>query len=334
MAEACNDRPGSLVLSAEPQPAGEAVAMLIGDGCRAKHGVIVFIVVCAWGAIAARAPAARAAPAAGVLHTLTLADNGTTITVAVGDRVELRLDVNLNWTVSVSDPSVLRRPPGIALVREVQGLWDAVALGSATISATGDAPCRLSTPPCSVPSLLFSATVNVVGAPPPPPAGGTAAYQAGWNIVGVPDGTTLPVDAWSWEPLRGQYVRLGAGTPLSGGHGYWAYFTAPQTVPLAAGGATTVRITAPAGAWVLIGDPSALSGATITGADAIYSYDPAAGTYTAARTLGPGGGAWALSVGGGTIVVSAQPPAPPSNRTTRDTSAAQTAAAIDDGSAW
>ncbi len=280
-------------------------------GCRAKSRLLVLIAVCALGISGVAAPAAHGAPAAGALHTLTLADNGTTVAVAIGDRVELRLDVNLTWNVSVSNPGVLRRPPGIALVREVQGLWDAIAPGSATISATGDAPCRLVTPPCAVPTLLFSATVAVAGTPPSPPPAGTATYQAGWNIVGVPDGTTLPVDAWSWEPLRGQYVRLGAGTPLSGGRGYWAYFPTPQNVPLAAGGATTVPTTAPAGAWVLIGDPSALSGATIAGADAIYSYDPTAGVYVPAKTLGPGGGAWALSLGGGTITVSAQPPAPP-----------------------
>ncbi len=287
-------------------------------GWRAKSGVLMVIAVCALGIGGAAAPAARGAPAAGALHTLTLADNGSTVAVAIGDRVELRLDVNLDWSVSVSNAAVLRRPPGIALVRDVQGLWDAIAAGSATISATGDAPCRLATPPCSVPTLLFSATVTVVGTPPSPPPAATASYQAGWNIVGVPDGTTLPVDAWSWEPLRGQYVRIGAGTPLSGGRGYWAYFPAPQSVPLAAGGTTTVQITAPAGAWVLIGDPSALSGATIAGADAIYSYDPTAGAYAPAKTVGPGGGAWALSVGGGTIVVSAQPPGPPSSRATAD----------------
>ncbi|HZQ34303.1 MAG TPA: hypothetical protein VFD32_00105 [Dehalococcoidia bacterium] len=308
--------------------------MSIGAGCRAQRGVLVLIVMCACGLAGARSPGARAAPAAGAVHTLTLADNGTTVAVALGDRIELRLDVNLNWTVSVSDSTVLRRPPGIALVREVQGLWEAIARGNATISATGDAPCRLATPPCSVPSLLFSATVNVVGTPPPPPSGGTATYQAGWNIVGVPDGTTLPVDAWSWEPLRGQYVRIGSGTPLSGGRGYWAYFTAPQSVPLAAGGATAVQIPAPAGSWVLIGDPSALSGATIAGADAIYSYDPLAGTYTPAKTLGPGGGAWALSMGGGAIVVNAQPPSPPASRGSNTTSELAATIGSNGRSAW
>lgn len=285
--------------------------MSLSRGGRVKSLALVLLVVGFSGVVGAAGPTAHRTAAAGALHTLTLADNGTTIAVAVGDRVELRLDVSLSWTVSVSDPSVLRRPPGVALLREVQGLWDAIAPGSATISATGDAPCRLSTPPCAVPSILFSATVSVVGAPPPPPGGGTATYPAGWNIVGVPDGTVLPVDAWSWDSLHGQYVRVPAGTPLTGGKGYWAYFTAPQSVPLSAGGTTAVQIPAPAQAWVLIGDPSALSGATVSGADAIYSYDPAAGVYNRAKTLGPGGGAWALSVAGGAITISAQPPAPP-----------------------
>ncbi len=255
----------------------------------------------------------RPARADAALHTLTLADNGSTLGVPIGDRIELRLDVNLNWTVSVSDPAVLRRPPGVALVRDVQGLWDAIAPGSSTIRATGDAPCRMSIPACGVPSILFSATVNVGGAPPPLPGGGTATYPAGWNIVGAPDGTVLPVDAWTWESVRGQYGRVPAGTPLSGGRGYWAYFTAAQSIPLAAGGTASVRIAAPAGGWVLIGDPSASSGATISGADAVYTYDPNAGVYNPATSLGPGGGAWAISFAGGDVVVTAQPPAPPPN---------------------
>ncbi|HLZ68563.1 MAG TPA: hypothetical protein VKV26_01515 [Dehalococcoidia bacterium] len=287
--------------------------MRIDGRRRLLSRIFLFVGALSLGLVLPAAGAGRAAPAAGTLHTLTLADNGATVGVALGDRIELRLDVNLNWTVSVTDTTVLRRPPGIALVREVQGLWDAIAPGSATINATGDAPCRMSRPACTVPSLLFSATITVGGAPPPQPGGGTATYPPGWNIVGAPDGTILPVDAWTWDPLRGQYSSLPAGTPLLGGHGYWAYFTAPQNVPLAPGGAGSAQIAAPAGDWVLIGDPSAASGATIAGADAVYTYDPAAGVYNLANSLGPGGGAWAISAAGGTFVIAAQPPAPPPN---------------------
>ena len=73
----------------------------------------------------------------------------------------IQLGTDLNWTVTISDPEVLARVPGITIVRGAQGLYVARQAGQATISAVGDPPCRNSTPPCMAPSVLVAVTVMV-----------------------------------------------------------------------------------------------------------------------------------------------------------------------------
>jgi hypothetical protein len=79
----------------------------------------------------------------------------------VGDRILVELGTDLDWTVTVSDPRVLGRVPGVTLIRGAQGLYVALRAGSATISAVGDPPCRKSQPPCMAPSLLKSVAMLV-----------------------------------------------------------------------------------------------------------------------------------------------------------------------------
>jgi hypothetical protein len=94
------------------------------------------------------------------LVTITRADAGATIRLAVKQRVLVKLGTALEWTVTIGNEAVLARVPGITLVRGAQGLFEARKAGRATIYAVGDAACRKATPPCMVPSLLV--TVRVV----------------------------------------------------------------------------------------------------------------------------------------------------------------------------
>jgi hypothetical protein len=59
----------------------------------------------------------------------------------------------------------------------------------------------------------------------------------------------------------------------------------------------------PAGQYALIGNPTGMT-MTVTGADAVYAYDPTSGTYRQATTLGAGQGAWAYSANGATVSLS------------------------------
>ncbi len=94
-------------------------------------------------------------------QTVTLDDQGKTITLAVGERFLLNLGEGYNWEVSISDQAVVSRVIGITVIRGAQGVYQAHQAGSVTLGATGDPLCRQSQPACGMPSLLFSVTIIV-----------------------------------------------------------------------------------------------------------------------------------------------------------------------------
>lgn len=256
-----------------------------------------------------RFPAARAQ---GRLHTLTESDNNTTITVPVGDSIELKLPTDLTWDVSISNASVLKRPP-VALATDVQGLWDANAAGESVITANGTPQCNTGEA-CPQFIVHFQTTVEVTGSAPP--SGQGIDYPAGWNLVGGPDGATFPVTLYQWDVASGQYQTISAGTPVTGGQGYWAYFSAPTSVALNGAGAASVSIPAIPGQWLQIANPSGTAKATVSGADAVDTYDPSSGSYSQDTTLEPGQGAWAYAANPVTIqIATSSPSQPPSTGT-------------------
>ena len=93
--------------------------------------------------------------------TITLADNGSTLTLAVGERLILKLGTDYDWTVSDTDQSVLARVRNATLDPGTQGVYAAVGPGKATLAAVGDPPCRKSTPACGAPSILFQVSIVV-----------------------------------------------------------------------------------------------------------------------------------------------------------------------------
>ena len=100
-------------------------------------------------------------PTAANSKTVTLADDGQTITLSVGESFLLKLGEDYNWTVTVADQSIVRRVVNITVVRGAQGVYEMHQLGSTTLTATGDPACLQSKPPCAMPSRLFQITVVV-----------------------------------------------------------------------------------------------------------------------------------------------------------------------------
>lgn len=136
--------------------------------------------------------------------------------------------------------------------------------------------------------------------------GVTVQYAAGFNLVGVPSGTQLTgTDGpmFTFQAGDTSYETVPAGAVLQNGAGYWAFFTTPVSLTLPAASSQGVTVQAPAGQYILIGNPTDAP-ATVSGADAVFSYTPGSG-YQATTTLAPGQGAWALSQAGGTIQIGA-----------------------------
>jgi hypothetical protein len=99
-------------------------------------------------------------PTPGPIGDVTLADNGKTIHMVVGQSFLLKLGLNYDWNISVSDQNVISRVKNIAVIVGAQGVYDALAKGTAVLSAVGDPQCRTATPPCASPSIMFS--VNII----------------------------------------------------------------------------------------------------------------------------------------------------------------------------
>jgi hypothetical protein len=100
------------------------------------------------------------ATASGQDLSVTLADDGKTVNLKVGQRFLLNLGEGYDWAPTVTDQNVVSRVVGILVIRGAQGIYKAHAPGTVTLTASGDPTCRQSKPACAMPSRLFK--VNLV----------------------------------------------------------------------------------------------------------------------------------------------------------------------------
>ncbi|HEX9012474.1 MAG TPA: hypothetical protein VF813_03120 [Anaerolineaceae bacterium] len=101
-------------------------------------------------------------PTSGAGLVIGRENSGQTVLMHVGERFVLTLGTQLEWTVTVSDQTVLHRVVNITPLVGSQGVYEALSPGSTVLNAVGDAACRKSTPPCMVPSFMFTLNVTVV----------------------------------------------------------------------------------------------------------------------------------------------------------------------------
>ena len=93
--------------------------------------------------------------------TITLEDNGKTITLNVGEQFLLKLGETYDWDIEIDDQSIARRVHNIMVVRGAQGVYEAHQQGNATLSAIGNPLCLYSEPACKAPSILFKLDIHV-----------------------------------------------------------------------------------------------------------------------------------------------------------------------------
>lgn len=88
-----------------------------------------------------------------VTYEITLADNGKTFYMKVGDELRIYLDNTYIWSLaSISDPNVLGG---------AQAGYFAFANGTSTLTMIGNPECLNLTPPCGMPSIFFTITAIV-----------------------------------------------------------------------------------------------------------------------------------------------------------------------------
>jgi hypothetical protein len=167
-----------------------------------------------------------------------------------------------------------------------------------TYDADGPAP--------AVDTIMLSSTT---------PAASPVTYQAGWNLIGGPEGTLLQGTLGPLYTFRAgdsSYEVLPAGTALQAGVGYWGYFPSPTTIALPPVAPEDLTIPLPPNQWVMLGNPfdesvtfSPAVGTNLT----VVGYNASTGEYmplppAPCCQLGPGFGAWAFSSNGGSVKLS------------------------------
>jgi hypothetical protein len=91
--------------------------------------------------------------------SVTLADNGQTINLRVGERFLVNLGDTYTWQVTIADPSIVSRVVNILVIRGAQGVYEAKSTGETTLTGTGAIVC----PPLKVcPDSELSFKLHVV----------------------------------------------------------------------------------------------------------------------------------------------------------------------------
>ena len=125
-----------------------------------KYLLAFGLVLAACGSTAA-SPGADPSPTAPHTVMVTTAADKSTVTVHVGDFVQIALGDKFTWQLEPPDGVVLVHPlQNYMLVRGTQAIWLAKSAGRSQIKATGGAVCA-SGSPCPLFAVLFSATVEV-----------------------------------------------------------------------------------------------------------------------------------------------------------------------------
>ncbi len=110
-------------------------------------------------------PGATPTVTAPEVRTVTLDDDGKTITLQVNETFLLNLGEEYDWNISIDDQTVISREVNVLVVRGAQGIYRAHKPGSATLTAVGDPVCRKAVPPCATPSRQFRLNIVVSGGP-------------------------------------------------------------------------------------------------------------------------------------------------------------------------
>lgn len=138
----------------------------------------------------------------------------------------------------------------------------------------------------------------------------TGVYPAGWSMVGGPPGTDFSSAAvlYAYDPASGTYVTPGSRQATLC-QGYWAYFNASATVPLAAPISASTQSCALQAGWNLVGNPFTAPALLPAGTTA-YTWNPARGAYDLVSAIQPGASAWVYTPAPSSIVLvnSAAPP--------------------------
>lgn len=91
------------------------------------------------------------------IQVITMKNLNGTVQAQVGDRIVLKLGDSYVWTGATSTNTIVLAP-----VANTSNTFEVKSAGQAELNVNGDPRCRLTTPVCAMPSILFHVTVNAV----------------------------------------------------------------------------------------------------------------------------------------------------------------------------
>ena len=119
------------------------------------------VLIAGCGSIAGSGGSPSPTPPSGTVM-VTRASNQQTVSVHVGDHIQIALGDDINWRLEPPDGIILAHPvQTYLLVRGTQAIWLARSPGRAPIRASGGLNCA-SGQPCPLLLAVFSATVEVL----------------------------------------------------------------------------------------------------------------------------------------------------------------------------
>ncbi|MBV9279263.1 MAG: hypothetical protein JOZ41_04210 [Chloroflexi bacterium] len=118
-------------------------------------------------------------------------------------------------------------------------------------------------------------------------------YSAGWNLVGGPPGMDFSSALALYTYGPGGYVAP-AILYASLCQGYWADFRSAVSLPLPRSALTSARPCPVQAGWNLVGNPFAVV-AELPAGTVAFAWDPGAGSYVPASSIGVGRAVWVYS---------------------------------------
>lgn len=122
-----------------------------------------------------------------------------------------------------------------------------------------------------------------------------AEYEPGWNLVSGWTGQTFPQAVGPLYTLNddgSDYVAVPNTQGIVAARAYWAYFDKHTQVPLNGRGYGTYPVIVFPGRYNMVGAESPAYNERVSGAGAVYTYDPVSGAWSQATTLKWGQGAF------------------------------------------
>ncbi|MCL5257771.1 MAG: hypothetical protein M1505_00865 [Patescibacteria group bacterium] len=97
---------------------------------------------------------------------ITLDNDGTIVEMTPGQSFLLALnqkptDMSVSWNVDIANSDIISQKTNILITKDSQGVYEAKAIGTTTLTAVNSYPCQKTKSPCFLPNRIFRVIIVV-----------------------------------------------------------------------------------------------------------------------------------------------------------------------------